>query len=1162
MACMSISSFTHLHVHSQYSLLDGAIRLPDLFPRLAQLQMGAVALTDHGNLYGTIDFYKQAKAAGVKPIFGCETYICSDRFDRQNRRNYHLILLAKDQVGWNNLRYLNSMGFLEGFYYHPRIDKKILREHRQGLIGLSSCLGGELAETLLKNGYEQAKQVALEYREIFEPGQFYLEMQPNGLEDQNKINEAWRKLSKEINLPLVATGDCHYISQGDAKAHEVLMAIQLGKTLTDRNRLRHESAAYYIKSLSEFEDSFRDVPEALENTVKIANMCNVEIPLGKTMLPRYQMPDGYDAATYFRKIAEEGLETRFSEFQALGKKVDVDQYRARLAQEIQVIVQMDFPSYFLIVWDFIRHAKKQGIPVGPGRGSGAGSLVAYAMRITDLDPIPYNLLFERFLNPERISMPDFDIDFCMNRRDEVIQYVTQKYGSDRVGQIITFGSLSAKSALKDVGRVMGLPFAELNDLTKQLPNLVEGHPVTLEWALAHEPKIRRWMDEKPEYQEVVTIARALEGLHRNVGTHAAGVVISEGPLWEHVPCSRGQNGEIVTQFAKDEVEQAGLVKFDFLGLKTLTVLEQTIQLVQREHPSFDLQKIPLDDSKVFSMLSEGDTVGVFQMESSGFTDLVKRLKPDRFEDIIAAGALYRPGPLEGGMVDDFINRKHGRTPIVYHHPAMEPILRETYGVIVYQEQVMQIARALAGYSLGGADLLRRAMGKKKKEVMEQEKTRFLQGAKQVGVTEAVAAEVFDLMAAFAGYGFNKSHSAAYGLLTYQTAYLKCYHPHEFMASLLTCDKDDTDKISKNVEEAKTRGICVLRPDINQSDMNFSVVSTNGGKAIRFGLSAIKGVGEGAVEIILENRRNHGSFRSLFSFCEQVDLRKINKKALDSLIKSGAWDDLVPSRAQAFAVMDAAVERGQKIQEEKNSGQTSLFGLLASTSTSTTSEPEPPYPALEEWPMRQKLSYEKESLGFYISGHPMENYMGELGRAKAKRIEELNSLSERMEVTLGGVVTELRERPLKNGTGRMAFLQLEDTTGSIEVVCFSKAFAQHETLLKSNEPLLLHGVLNQEGEGEARHTKLHLQNVYPLAQWRLERTKQLVLECSPQDCTVEKMQQLLSCVKKYPGGISLVLRLREGRRWCLDAQLPDRYRVLPHEDLLHGLERLGTVHTLA
>ena len=1204
---MSVSEFTHLHVHSQYSLLDGAIRLKDLFPKLSSLGMNAVALTDHGNMFGAIDFYKKAKAAGVKPIFGSETYICADRTDRSSRRNYHLILLAKNNVGYKNLQYLNSMGYLEGFYYHPRIDRQLLKDHSEGLIGLSACLGGEIAQTLMNSGYEQAKEQAKEYASLFAPGDFYLEIQPNGLADQDNVNESWQKIARETGIPLVATGDCHYIHEKDAAAHNVLMAIQQGRTLADEKRLKHEVSSYYLKSPAEFAKHFHDIPESLENTVKIARECNVELSLGKPMLPRYRVPEGFDIPSYFRKVSEDGLERRFEEFRALGRKFDPDQYREQLRRELDVIVKMDFPGYFLIVWDFINYAKEHGIPVGPGRGSGAGSLVAYSMRITDLDPIPYNLLFERFLNPERISMPDFDVDFCMNRRDEVIKYVSEKYGRTHVGQIITFGSLSAKSAIKDVGRVMGLPFSELNDLTKNLPALVEGHPITMQWCLENEPKFKQLMADKAEYKELIEIATALEGLHRNAGMHAAGIVISEDPLWNTVPCYRGQDGEIVTQFAKDEVEEAGLVKFDFLGLKTLTVIDIAVRMIHADQPDFDLRRIPLDDARVYKMISEGDTTGVFQLESSGFKELLKKLKPDCFEDIIAAGALYRPGPLEGGMVDDFINRKHGRTRITYQHPALEPILKETYGVIVYQEQVMQIARALASYSLGGADLLRRAMGKKKKEVMEKEKAKFLDGAQKTQVDPKIADEVFDLMAAFAGYGFNKSHSAAYGLVTYQTAFLKRHYYPEFMAALLTCDKDDTDKVARYVAEIRGRDTQVLPPDVNESGMDFSVVqvqvpvetkaeaqgSAKGRarppaaasaapapaapklkKAIRFGLSGIKGVGENAVESILETRRDKGRFGSLFALCERVDTRKANKKVLEALIKAGALDALVPTRASALASVDAAVERAQKAQRERDSGQTSLFSLLGggSTAGAAGSEfgPPPPYPDVPEWSPKQKLAFEKESLGFYISGHPLDRYRQDLERARALTTEQIKgeaegapqfNMRERPEVTAGGVVSDYRERPLKSGNGRMASFRLEDQTGSIEVVCFSKAFEAHEETLRSDEPILVVGSLVSEGDGETQQRKIHMREALLLTRLRREKTRQILIDLGAEDVTKDSANRLYKLLGQHHGPVPVTLQVVKPARWSIEAKLPQHLSVLPSDELLQALEGLCGRHAV-
>ncbi len=1175
-ARMAVTEFTHLHVHSQYSLLDGAIRLKDLIPRISTMGMNAVALTDHGNMFGIIDFYKKAKAAGVKPIFGSEMYVCDNRQDRTSRRNYHLILLAKNNVGYHNLQFLNSMGYLEGFYYHPRIDKKLLKERSEGIIGLSACLGGEIAQTLLTSGYDAAKEMARQYADCFAPGDFYLEVQPNGLADQDKVNADWKRMSAETGIPLVATGDCHYVQKSDSKAHEILMAIQQGRTLADEKRLKHEVSSYYLQSPSEFNSFFADMPQAIESTVKIANECHVELALGKPMLPRYRVPEGFDIPSYFRRVSEEGLQQRFAEFEKYGKKFDADQYRSQLQREIDVITAMDFPGYFLIVWDFINYAKQHGIPVGPGRGSGAGSLVAYSLKITDLDPIPYNLLFERFLNPERVSMPDFDIDFCMNRRDEVIKYVSEKYGKNHVGQIITFGSLSAKSALKDVGRVMGMPFQELNDLTRNLPALVDGHPLTMQWVLENEPKFKQIMAEKPDFKELVEIATALEGLHRNAGMHAAGIVIAEHPLWEHVPCYRGQDGEIVTQFAKDEVEEAGLVKFDFLGLKTLTVIDIAVRMLQKDNPEFDLQRIPMDDASVYKMISEGDTTGVFQLESSGFKELLKKLKPDCFEDIIAAGALYRPGPLEGGMVDDFINRKHKRTPIVYHHPSMEVILKETYGVIVYQEQVMQIARALAGYSLGGADLLRRAMGKKKKEVMEKEKAKFLDGAQKTGVDPKIADEVFDLMAAFAGYGFNKSHSAAYGLVTYQTAYLKSHYPAEFWAALLTCDKDDTDKVARYVAEVRDSGIEVLPPCVNQSEMDFSVVKQTEKhpksgvliekQAIRFGLSAIRGVGEGAVEALLVTRNEKGSFASLFALCERVDLRRINKKVLEALIKAGAVDALVPGRAAAMAVLDSAVDRAQKAQRDKDSGQTSLFSLLGGGGASAKPGGEfgqaPPYPQVADWTPKQKLALEKESLGFYISGHPIDRYASELRRARAVLVAELTDAGyeiprgrDRADILAGGVVSDLRERVLKSGNGKMCSFRLEDQTGGIEVVCFSKAFAEYESILKADEPILVTGQLMSDGDGETQQRKINLREAQLLSQIRMEKTQKLTLAVAVDELTEAKVALLKEALGAHPGPVRVSMLLEKPGRWRVEAQLPAEVRVQPTDELLSRLATL-------
>ena len=1162
-----MAEFTHLHLHTAYSLLDGAIRLNDLFPRIKEYGMDSVAITDHGNMFGAVDFYKKAKEAGVKPIFGCETYIAgNDRFNRQERKSHHLILLAKDKEGYANLRYLNSMGFLEGFYYHPRIDKPLLKKHSKGLFGLSACLGGEIAQTLMHQGYEKAKEVALEYRDLFDPGSFHLEIQPNGLKEQENVNESWIRMARETGIPLVATGDCHYVNRSDAKAHEILMCIQQGKTINDKGRMVHETDAYYIKSPAEFNESFKDCPEALENTVKIAKACNVELELGKTYLPRYKVPEGYDIPTFFRKVSAEGLERRFRELHARGTKFDPDFYRARLATELDVICTMDFPGYFLIVWDFINYAKEHGIPVGPGRGSGAGSLVAYSLRITDIDPIPYNLLFERFLNPDRVSMPDFDIDFCMNRRDEVIKYVTEKYGKNNVGQIVTMHQLKARGVIRDISRVMAIPFADADKIAKLVPEPVQGKSPPIKEAIEQEPKLKELYNTNDTYRQLLDIAQALEGLNRHAGMHAAGVVISETPLWDFVPCSRGPNGEIVTQFAKDEVEQAGLVKFDFLGLKTLTVIDIAVKLIRREQPDFDITAVPLDDKSVYRMISDGDTTGVFQLESSGFKELLKRLKPDVFEDIIAAGALYRPGPLEGGMVDDFILRKHGVKKVVYQHPAMEPVLKETYGVIVYQEQVMQISRALAGYSLGQADLLRRAMGKKKKEVMDKEKARFMEGADKTGVKVEIAGEVFELMAAFAGYGFNKSHSAAYGLVTYQTAYLKKHFPEEFMAALLSCDKDDTDKVVKNVAAARDMRIDVRRPDVNESDKDFGVVFETGDKGkkkkvIRFGLSAVKGVGEGAVEAIVESREK-ARFTSIWDFCDRVDLRRCNKKVIEALIKSGAFDALGANRAQLTAVIDQAAERAQKAQKERDSGQTSLFGMLSgppskagASSAPGTPERPPEYPKLEEWAPKQLLALEKESLGFYISGHPLDRYREDLTRFRATPAADVEAKEDRAEISVGGVVVDYRERPLKSGNGRMCFFKLEDITGQVDVVCFSKPFAEFEEVLKSDEPLLVTGTVAIEGEGESVARKIHLKSVEQLRNLRAQKTKLMSLEVNADEFTAEKAQRLRETLERHRGSVPTMIRLVVPLRSKTEVMLPARFHIAPSDDLLLAVERL-------
>ncbi len=1126
--------------------------------------MKTVAVTDHGNMFGAVDVYEAAKKHGVKPIFGCETYVAdTHRQDRKNRRSYHLVLLAKNEVGYKNLSYLNSMGYLEGFYYNPRIDKELLAKHSEGLIGMSACLGGEVSQTLLKRGLAEAKKTALEYKNIFGKGDFYLEMMPNGLPEQLELNEEYKKLGPQLGIPLVATNDCHYVDREDAHAHEILLSIQTGKTTSDEKRLRHTVDEYFIKSPSQMNEAFSDCPEALENTVRIADMCNVELTLGETHLPRYKVPDGQTLDTYLASLVENGLQRRFDEMHARQVVFDADEYRKRCAHEIDVIRNMGFSGYFLIVWDFIDWAKKQNIPVGPGRGSGAGSCVAYALRITDIDPIDFQLIFERFLNPERVSMPDFDIDFCMNRRDEVIHYVQTKYGKDRVGQIATFHQLKARGVIRDIARVMELPYSEADKLAKLVPDPIQGKSPPVREAIEKEPELQRLYNEEPKTRDLLDVAASLEGLNRHVGMHAAGVVIGEKPLWEYVPCFRGQNGEIVTQFAMKQVEKAGLVKFDFLGLKTLTVIQSAVYLIDRQRKvdglePFAIEMIPVDDTGVYEMISRGDTTGVFQMESSGFREILKKLQPDQLEDIVAAVALYRPGPLEGGMVDDFINRKHGRQKVEYLHPELEPILKDTYGVIVYQEQVMQIARVLAGYSLGRADLLRRAMGKKNKEVMDQEKEGFLAGAKLRGIEEKVAGQVFDLIAYFAGYGFNRSHSAAYGWISYQTAYLKHHFPHEFMAGLMSCDRDNTDNVVKFIAEARSMGLTVERPCVNESLSDFNVVEQNGKKVIRFGLAAIKGVGQGAVDAILEVRESGDPFTSLFDFCERVDSQKANRRVLEALAKSGACDTwLVPGdieRAHVFASIPAAMEFGAQAQKDRRSGQESLFGLLQTPEETTKQVTS--YRKDETWEGKVLLAFEKESLGFYISGHPLDRYQMDLTHYATATTKDFADNTKQPGVwKVGGVVSAYRERTTKSGKGKIAFFQLEDTFGQLEVIVFPKSFERLRPPLVSDEPLLCGGKVVDEGE-EGRHAwKMLLDEATPLGELRKQKTASVGIHLNCDTVSLEQVEELRQILASSRGSCDTTLHLRLPDRSQCTIPLGKRWRVSPSDELLSNIEKL-------
>jgi len=1161
------ADFAHLHLHTLYSLLDGAIRLPDLMKSCQESGMKTVAVTDHGNMFGVVNFYQEAKKHGIKPIIGFEAYVAGEKGmgDKSQRIGNHLVLLAQNQIGYRNLRYLSSKAFTDGFYYDPRVDKPLLKQHSEGIIALTACMAGAVPRAIRRGAMDEARREVRDLKEIF-GGRLYLEIQSNALKEQLPVNHGLCELARDEGLPLVATADSHYVKREDAKAHEILMAIASGRTIDDPKRLRHETEELYIKSPQEMDSAQEAVTgvgaewrEAVANSWAIAQQCNVEIELGKNYLPKFQPPEGETLESYLTRRAREGLDQRFAELTRAGRRFDADTYRERLERELQVIISMKFAGYFLIVQDFINWAKSNGIPVGPGRGSGAGSLVAYSLRITDIDPLPYNLLFERFLNPERISMPDFDVDFCQDRRGEVIDYVTGKYGKENVAQIITYGALSAKSAIKDVARVMGVPFAEVNELTRNIPNLIDGHPATIEKALQHEPKLTQIQEQKPIFKTIVQFARALEGLTRSTGMHAAGVVIGEKPLWEYVPLCRGQNGELVTQFAKDEVEQAGLIKFDFLGLTTLTVIDHAVKMINRRAAQkLDIALLPLDDKKTYEVISRGDTGGIFQMESSGFTEMVKKLKPSVFEDIIAAGALYRPGPLDSGMVDVFINRKHGRERVSYPHPLLEPILRDTYGVIVYQEQVMQIAQTLAGYSLGRADLLRRAMGKKKAEVMAQERGGFVEGCKKSGVADRLANEIFDLMEKFAEYGFNKSHSAAYGLITYQTAWLKAHYPVEFMAALLTSEKDNTDKVVAHIANARADGITVWQPDVNESDLEFGAAKDpkNPGRLlIRFGLGAIKGVGEHAIEGILAARAK--PFAGLFDFCARIDTRKINKKTLEALVAAGAFDFMQKPRKALFEAIEAALQQGTSAQRDRESGQFGLFGKK------TDEAPEERVTGTEEWAERERLQLEKQALGFYITGHPLARYESDVKRYATHTCASLANAKGFEKVAVAGIVQGYRERLTKTGK-KIAFASLEDLTGARDLVIYDDPLQKFEALLKGDEPVLVRGMVRlaekfgaeaQQAESSSEPSpEIKVDEVSKLSDVRAAKATRVELRLLAAQATGDKLAELKSLFGKHPGQCSAALYIVLPGSAETRIALRDT-RVAPSDDLLAACDRL-------
>ncbi|HET7872723.1 MAG TPA: DNA polymerase III subunit alpha, partial [Terriglobales bacterium] len=1052
-----MSNFVHLHLHTDYSLLDGACGVEGLVKRVAALGQKSVAMTDHGNIYGTVEFVDAAQKAGIKPIVGCELYICKKDDHRTERTppdgdTYnHLLVLAENEEGYRNLIKITSEASLHGFYYKPRISKKFLREHAKGLIGLSGCLAGEVCENLLANKYDAAKAAAADFSEIFSKDNFFIEIQDQGLPEEHRIHADLFRLEKELGLKMVATNDSHYLCEDDAHAQDVLVCVQTGKSIHQEDRLKFHGTQFYVKSAEEMARLFNGREDVLKTTLEIAERCNFKLNKVKNPFPDFQVPDGYTLDSYFEHVAREGFARRWEMLGRLAEagrlKKSRAEYEERLSREIAIIQQMKFSGYFLIVWDFIRYARENQIPVGPGRGSAAGALVAYAMGITDIDPLQNELLFERFLNPERVSLPDIDIDFCMNRRGEVIDYVTQKYGRQNVAQIITFGTMAAKAAIKDVGRAMDIPYTDVDRIAKMVPPTLN---ITLDQALDDSPQLQQAYENETQIKELLDTARKLEGLVRNSGVHAAGVVISPQPLTELVPLHKTKNDEIVTAYDMKAVEKMGLLKMDFLGLTTLTIVDDALKLIAQRGQKVMMEEVPLDDTATYEkVFHTGLTSGIFQFESGGMTDVLRRYKPNTVEDLTALNALYRPGPIQGGMIDDFIERKWGRRKVEYELKELEPILKETLGVIVYQEQVMQIANALAGYSLGEADLLRRAMGKKIAEEMAAQRERFVKGATERGFPEKKIVKLFDLMEQFAGYGFNKSHSAAYALLAYHTAYLKTHYPVEFMAALLTSQTGNTDNVVKYINECREMGIPVEAPDINVSDANF----TPHEQAIRFGLAAVKNVGRNAIESIIAARKELGRFKSIFEFCEKVDLRLLNRRVIESLIKAGAMDAF-GNRAQLMAVLDKAMERAQKTQRDEEMGQHGLFGVFAQDEQMNGNAEK--LPNAPEWDEHQRLSSEKEVLGFFITGHPLEKYREKLEDFRALTAEAISQMTTgtgRDEIFTGGVISGVRVMKSRKGD-LYANAVMEDMTGTVEAIVFPEAYRRLQAILKQEIPMLV------------------------------------------------------------------------------------------------------------
>jgi len=1143
--------FVHLHLHTEFSLLDGACRIRELVDRAAQLGMQALAITDHGNMFGAVEFHDACRAKGIKPILGCEAYVAiGSRHDKSAsgiREAYnHLTLLATNEVGYHNLVKLVSLGYTEGFYHRPRIDKDVLAQHAEGIVCLSGCLAGEIATHLADGRDKEARAVVGQLADMFGSGRFYLEMMDHGIPEQRRVNEGLLRINAQTGLPLIATNDSHYISHDDHQAHDVLLCIGLGKKRDDPDRLRFDGPQFYLKSGDEMARSFPDHLQALANTLAVAEMCDFALKAVDT-LPAFDVPPEYSLESYFEKVVREGFAERCRALEALaaagrlGHPLSV--YRERLEKELAVIRRVGFAGYFLIVWDFIRFAREQHIPVGPGRGSAAGSLVAYSLHITNVDPIEHDLIFERFLNEERINPPDIDIDFCENRRGEVIDYVTRRYGRENVAQIITFGTMKAKAVVRDVGRALDMSYGDVDKVAKMIPADLK---MTLDKALVESPLLKDAYQKDPRIKELIDISRRLEGTTRHASIHAAGVVIAPRPLTELVPLFKSNTGDVTTQYDMKGVERIGLLKMDFLGLRTLTLIDNCVKMIAAQKEIvIEPDQVPLDDAKTYELFSAGRTSGLFQFESDGMRDILRRFKPDRLEHLTALNALYRPGPMQ--MIDDFIKRRHGQTRVTYETPALEPILSGSYGVMVYQEQVMRIASSLAGFTLGEADILRKAMGKKKADVMAAQMDKFVKGCVARGIAEKKARRIWDQMEQFAGYGFNKSHSAAYAFLAYQTGYLKANFPLFFMAALLTSERANTDKMVSYIGECREMSIRVLAPDVNESDIFFTVV----GDGIRFGLSAIKNVGEGAVEAVLAARRASGPFRSLSDFCERVDLRAVNRRVVESFIKSGSFDSLSPRRAALLAAVERTMESGQRRQRDQEQGQASLFGMLAGQAVDTPGSAPDALPETPEWGEAERLAFEKESLGFFITGHPLERVKDELRQWTTVTIAGLAGLTESREVSVGGLTSALRLLKTKKGD-RMATFVLEDLDGTLEVLVFPETYSKVALRLADDQVVVVKGKAEAVDEGKPR---LLASEVLSLEQTRLSEARRLTVRVPLALWDRNKGERLRDILGARQGDCSVLIELTRPDAPAVTLAPSARYRVRPDAGLRDEIEAL-------